>query len=758
MALYMRFSLPKGRSEITKHARKGAHHARKHWRTLLVWAFGIFFVLTGLFFLWAASLKLPDLSSLDDRKVEQSLKIYDRTGSVLLYDLHDNIQRTVVPLTQISPNVQHATVAIEDPGFYQHGGIDLKAILRAIIGHLTFGIVVPATGGSTITQQVIKGTVLTTDQTLSRKFKEWILALKLDRSISKDQILEIYLNQAPYGGAIYGVEEASMVFFNKHASDLDVAESAYLAAVLPAPTYYSPYGNHKAARDSRKNLVLSKMLEHGYLTQDEYDQAKAETVTFQAQRDSAIQAPHFVFYVRQYLEDKYGAQALEESGWKVTTSLDADLQAKAEEIVKENALANTTKFNASNAGMIAIDPKTGQILVMVGSRDYFDQQIDGNFNVTLAARQPGSTFKPFAYAESFIKGYTPDTVVFDVPTQFQTTCSATNYTSNGDCYSPVNYDGDFRGPMTFRDALAQSINVPAIKVLYLAGIADTLRLAKSMGISTLGDPNQYGLTLVLGGGEVTLLDMTSAYGAFADNGVRVNPVSVLKIEDTQGKVIEDNTQGQGSQVLPSFAAQEINDILSDRVARAPLGENDLFSFGGRDVAVKTGTTNNYRDAWTVGYTPNIVVGVWAGNNDNSSMVKKVSGFIVGPMWSQFMNYALTKLPNESFTRTEVPEDGLKPVLRGVWQGNNTYVNNGIEYVTQSVHEILNWVDKSNPTGPVPSNPASDPQYNLWEVPVRAWAASHGFEDGIAVPVGPAPGTQNFGTPATTTPSTTAPAF
>ncbi|HEV8677438.1 MAG TPA: penicillin-binding transpeptidase domain-containing protein, partial [Candidatus Paceibacterota bacterium] len=383
-------------------------------------------------------------------------------------------------------------------------------------------------------------------------------------------------------------------------------------------------------------------------------------------------------------------------------------------------------------------------------------------NVTLASRQPGSTFKPFAYAESFLKGYTPDTVVFDVPTQFQTTCSATDYTSDGDCYSPVNYDGQFRGPMSFRDALAQSINVPSIKVLYLAGIADTLKLAKSMGITTLGDPNQYGLTLVLGGGEVSLLDMTSAYGVFANDGVRVNPVSVLKIEDTQGHVIEDNTQQQGSQVLPTFAAQEINDILSDSVARAPLGENDIFGFNGRDVAVKTGTTNNYRDAWTIGYTPDIVVGVWAGNNDNSSMVKKVSGFIVGPMWSQFMQYALSKTPNDTFSRATIDESNLKPVLRGIWQGENSYVQNGIEYVTQSVHEILNWVDKNNPNGPIPTDPASDPQYNLWEVPVRAWAARNGYQDGIAVPVGPAPGTQNFGsTTPVTSPnigSSTTPAF
>ncbi len=731
----MRHLLHRGRHLTKKHT----SFARRHWRAIIMWCAGLFFVFCGLFVLWAATLKLPDLASLADRKVEQSVKIYDRTGEVLLYDLHDNAQRTIVPITEISPNIQHATIAIEDAEFYTHKGVRPLATLRAILTNILNGNPLSGGGGSTITQQVIKGSVLTGNKTISRKFKEWVLAFKLEQTLSKDQILEIYLNQAPYGGAMYGVEQASETFFNKHAVELDVAEAAYLAAVLPAPTYYSPYGNHKDALDRRKDLVLDKMLEHGYLTQEEHDTAKKEVITFEKQRETAIQAPHFVFYVRQYLEEKYGISTLQESGWRVITSLDADLQAKAEEIVKRNALANTDKFNASNAGLVAIDPKTGQILTMVGSRDYFDRKIDGNFNVTLASRQPGSAFKPFAYAESFTKGYTPETVLFDVHTQFQTTCAATNYTSDGDCYSPVNYDGQFRGPMTLRNALAQSINVPAIKILYLAGMGDTLRLAKSMGISTLGTQGQYGLTLVLGGGEVTPLDITSAYGVFANNGLRMSPVSVLRVEDAQRNVIEDNTQEQGSQVLPRSVAEQINDILSDPVARAPLGENNLFNFGGRDVAVKTGTTNDYRDAWTVGYAPNIAVGVWAGNNDNSSMTKKVSGFIVGPMWSEFMKYALTKEPEESFTRSDVPAAPLKPVLRGVWQGNQNYIQNNIEYVTQSVHEILYWVDKSDPAGPAPVNPADDPQFNLWEVPVREWAQTHGFVDGIQVPVGPAPG-------------------
>jgi membrane peptidoglycan carboxypeptidase len=458
------------------------------------------------------------------------------------------------------------------------------------------------------------------------------------------------------------------------------------------------------------------MLEHNYITKEERDTAEAEVVAFTPPHTNSITAPHFVFYVQQYLQSKYGEQALEESGWSVITSLDANMQTKAEEIVQAHAESNEKNFKATNTGLIALDPKTGQILAMVGSRNYFDKTIDGNFNVTLAARQPGSSFKPFAYAESFIKGYTPSTVVFDVPTQFSTNCEPDNFTSKNGCYSPVNYDNDFRGPMTLKDALAQSINIPAVKVLYLAGIKDTLKLAQSMGISTLGDPNQYGLTLVLGGGEVTLLDISSAYGTFAQNGMHFDPVSVLQIQDANGATIEDNTQKTGSQVLPAPVAENINDMLSDPVARAPLGENNLLSFAGHDVAVKTGTTNNYKDAWTVGYTPNIVVGMWVGNNDNSSMVKKVSGFIVGPMWHEFMQYALTQLPNESFTLSESETSGLKPVLRGIWQ---TPGSDGMQ------HEILYWVNKSDPNGPPPINPGADPQFKYWDTPVQNWVAEHG---------------------------------
>ena len=686
-----------------------------NWRSAAVWALGACFFIGGALLLWASTLTLPDLASLQTQKMEQSVKIFDRTGTVLLYDLHNKMQRTVVPLSAISPNIEQAILAIEDPNFYVHRGIEPTAIARALFVDISSGSA--AQGGSTITQQVVKGSILTSDKTITRKLKEWVLALKMERTLSKDQILELYLNQVPFGGQLYGVEEAPMTFFSKHASDVTMPEAAYLAAMLPAPSRLSPYGDHTDVLGARKNLVLDKMYEHGYTNAEDRDAAKNALISFVPQSRSSIVAPHFIFYVEQYLEDKYGTDAVERGGWKVTTTLDADLQTKAEEIVKAHALDNTGKFNASNMAMAAVDPKTGQILVMVGSRNYFDKQIPGAYNAaaTPPGRQPGSAFKPFAYAQAFSEGYTPGTVLFDLPTQFSTSCEPSDNRNNKPpCYAPQDYDGKFRGPMSLRNALAQSINVPSVKVLYLAGLKDTLQLAKSMGITTLGDANQYGLTLVLGGGEVTLLDITGAYGTFAANGMHYEPQSVLRIEDAQGSIIEDNTESAGTQVLHTQVAQEISDVLSDSAARAPLGENALFSFPGYDVAVKTGTTNDYRDAWTIGYTPNIVVGAWAGNNDNKPMERRVSGFIVGPAWSEFMRYAVQKLPQESFARTEVLP-ASKPALSGAWQ---TLGGDG------TIHELLYWVDRGNPAGPPPGNPYNDPQYKYWEYPLRPWAAQN----------------------------------
>ena len=757
---------------VRKHLGTVQATVKKHWKEVLVWGFGALFLLAGLLLLWTATLKIPDLSSLQNRRVTQSLKIYDRTGKTVLYDINKDVDRTDVPLTAVSPYIQQATISMEDPNFYKNAGVEPMAIIRAFVMDVfTFN---KAQGGSTLTQQVVKQTILSGDRTITRKLKEVVLALKLTRELPKDKILEIYLNQAPYGGSVYGTEEACQRFFGKHASDVTLAQAAYLGAILPAPSYYSPYGNNKAVLDALQKVTLDKMFEHGYITAEQRDAAKAEVVAFLPPRPTAIQAPHFVFYVEQYLEQKYGQTALDEGGWSVVTTLDADLQAHAEQIVQKDSPDIQKNYNASNAGIIALDPNSGQILAMVGSRNYFDTTIDGNFNITLAHRQPGSTFKPIAYAEAFLKGYTPDTVLFDIPTQFSTNCQPDNFTMGGanGCYSPGDFDDKWRGPMSLRDALAQSINVPAVETLYLAGINDTLSLAKSMGIQALGPATQYGLTLVLGGGEVSLLEMTSAYGTFATGGTHYPTVAILKITDKDGNTIEDNSQQTGAAVLPPTVTQQINDVLSDNVARTPeFGANSALYFPGRDVAVKTGTTNDYKDVWVIGYTPNIVIGSWAGNNDNTPMTKNIAGFILAPMWHEVMQYALTKTPGASFTKTDTSTDGVKPVLRGTWQGGDATIvdsrtgaaatlttpsQNLLEQVPCDIHNILYWIDRSNPTGAAPKDTHNpDPQYIYWETALQTWLTKNpekSCKPGAIIPVG----SVSSLTPAATSTATTTP--
>lgn len=697
------------------------------------------FAFSGLIY-WVSTFQIPDLGSFEKREVVQSTKIYDRTGKILLYDLHQDVKRTVIPIEAISRNIKNATVAIEDEDFYQHKGIKITSIIRAILANLTKGGY--SQGGSTITQQVVKNSLLNSEKKISRKLKEWVLALKLEKIMSKDEILGIYLNEAPYGGNIYGIEEASQSYFGKNASDLTIGESAYLAALPNAPSYYSPYGLNAKKLIDRKNLVLNKMLNKNFISKDEYDSAMKEVVSFYPQDRLGIKAPHFVMYIIKYLEDKYGKKTVEESGLKITTTLNYDLEQKAEEIVKKFALENKQKFNAENAALVAIDPKTGQILAMVGSRDYFDKEINGNFNVATAHRQPGSTFKPFVYSAAFNKGYTPDTVLFDLPTEFQADCDQkgvplTPNTKPEDCYMPQNYDNKYVGPITLRNALAQSRNIPSVKVLYLVGLKESIRLARDMGMENLGGTNQYGLSLVLGGGEVSLLDITSAYGVFANNGVKIPKTGIISVEDKNGKILE-KFDSKSSTIMPKETVLKITDILSDNKARTPLyGDRSLLYFEDRDVAVKTGTTNDYKDAWTVGYSPNIVVGAWVGNNDNRPMEKKISGMIVTPMWRAFMNTALPTLPKESFEKpTKTDNIDTQPVLRGVWKGGEFYFIDKIsgklatnetpkealeERVLTNVHSILYWIDKSDPLNKnKPEHPENDSQFNNWEYPIQEW--------------------------------------
>ncbi len=706
---------------------------KKHYKTVLTDGLLVLFVVglvaSGGLLLWISTLEIPDLQAFEQRRVLQSTKIYDRTGEVLLYDLHQDVKRTIVPYEDISRHIINATVAIEDDSFFEHIGIRPQRTMQAVYDNIMSGDLLGGQGGSTITQQVIKNSILVQEKTITRKVKEWILALKLERALTKEEILGHYLNESPYGGTIYGVEEASQSFFGKSATDVTLAEAAYLAALPQAPTYYSPYGNNREALERRKNLVLTQMLSNDFITEEEYAEAKAAEVTFLPQATSGIRAPHFVFFIREYLAEQYGEESLAERGFRVITTLDAELQEKAEEVVYKYAHQNEQTFNAENAALVATDPHTGEILVMVGSRDYFDEEIDGNFNVAVAERQPGSAFKPFIYARAFEEGYTPETVLFDLRTQFSTACAPSNLTSEDGCYSPDNYDHQFRGPMSLRNALAQSINVPAVKTLYLVGINDAIKLARDMGITTLEDGSRYGLTLVLGGGEVRLLDMVSAYSVFANEGERAEPTGILRIEDASGTIIEEH-EPETDRVLDRQVALQISDILSDNVARAPLyGSNSPLHFPGRDVAAKTGTTNNNIDAWIIGYTPNLAVGAWAGNNTPEPM-NQISGLIVTPLWREFMDFAVEKRDNDTFAQPSATPSDLKPVLRGVWfdpssitlgepdDERNGNINIGNALAT--AHSILHYVDKDNPRGPYPSNPARDGQYALWEWPVAQW--------------------------------------
>lgn len=669
---------------------------------------------TGLFLLgasvlWVALTPVPDLDALSSRKISESTKILDRTGNTVLHDLNPDVTRDLEPLSSVSPNIIRATIAIEDSDFYKHHGISISGIARALFTDITTGSL--AQGGSTITQQVVKNTILTSKKSIIRKIHEVILAVKLEAKYTKDEILELYFNNSPYGGTLYGVEAASRAFFGKSAKDVTLAEAAYLAALPQSPTRYSPYGNHRDELDARKDYVLERMAKLGMISDEEKTVAQTEEVLFSPQSANSIIAPHFVFYIEQYLEEKYGPDAVTD-GLVVTTTLDVDLQRSAEAIVRENALSNETRFNAENAALVAVDPKTGHILAMVGSRDYFDEEIDGNYNIAIANRQPGSSFKPFVYAAALEKGYTPMTAIFDLPTQFSTACAPNDIDKTEyPCYAPGNYDNTFRGPMTFTTALAQSINIPAVKVMYLAGINNVIDLATRMGITTLGNVRDYGLSLALGAGEVKLLDLTSAYGVFAADGVRNPPVGILKVEDTRGKVLEEYKPAP-EQVLDTGVARDISSMLSNNTARQPAySVNNPFNIPGHDVAAKTGTTNDSKDFWVVGYTPYIAVGVWAGNNDPAKpTVREVAGFVVSPMWREFMDFAIEHHNEPEFFAEPrpIPENAPLP-LRGIY----TTGDEG------DAHEILYFVNKDAPL--IPGNSQSDPQYAYWEYSLRAWA-------------------------------------
>jgi membrane peptidoglycan carboxypeptidase len=663
---------------------------------------------------------VPSIQEIGSQQISQSTKIYDRTGTVLLYDVDNGDHRTLVPFDQIPQSVKDATIAIEDQNFYNEPAFDIKGIFRALYVDITTHSF--AEGGSTITQQLARTAFLTLNQTLSRKIREFILAVKLNEYYSKDQILALYLNEVPYGPNISGVGEAAEDYFGVPVDQLNIAQSAVLAALPQAPTYYYPYGTHVDELLQRQQLVLQQMYSTGKITKAQLTAAQNFKIVFQPQTasGSGIRAPHFVMAVENYLVQKYGENEVDNGGLKVITTLNWTMQQQAEAAVTAGVARNTELYQATNAAMVVQDPATGQILALVGSANYFDTANDGNFDVaTQGLRQPGSSLKPFVYMTAFQMGYTPDTILFDVPTEFSidAECPAVPDFNSTDknCFHPQDFEGTFAGPLSIRDALAQSVNVPAVKALYLVGETNAIQNAYNFGLTTLTDPAQYGLSLVLGGGAVHLIDLTEAYSVLADQGVKHAQTMVLSVTDANGNTLE-SYQDQTTQVADAQSVNLINDILSDAAARAPLmgGSQGLTVFPGYDVALKTGTSNNYTDAWAMGYTPSIVVGVWAGNNNDAPMQKAGSSILAAvPMWNAFMTQALPEVPNTTFT-PPAPTTATKPVLTG------QYVING------QVHNILYYVDKSDPTGPDPTNPATDPEYDNWETGVENWAQANGY--------------------------------
>lgn len=639
----------------------------------------LFFVFCfSIFFIYYAK-DLPRPEVFTEKSFVLPTKIYDRTGNILLYQIYDEEKRTVVSLDQVNENLKHAIIATEDANFYRHFGLDWKGIARSVLNNLKIGNFIY--GGSTISQQLVRSTFLTLDKTARRKVKEIILTLELERRYYKDQILEFYLNQVPFGSNAYGVEAASQTFFGKSASQISLAEAAILASLIQAPSRLSPYGSHVDSLFARKNYVLDRMTKEGYISQAQADEAKKEVLKF-SDISQSIKAPHFVLYVKKYLEESYSDSFLKRKGLKVYTTLDWNLQKEAEKIVEEGSKTNQS-YNSYNAALVAINPQNGEILSLVGSANWYADSsfpegctgteegclFDPKFDIaTLGERQPGSAFKPFAYAEAFKKGLTPESVFWDVKTEFNPNCTSTAIEEKDrygmDCYHPMNYDGNFRGPMTLRNALAQSINIPAVKTLYLAGVKDTIDLAKSLGITSLNQPlSWYGLSLVLGGGEVKLLDLVSAYGVFANSGLKSPPISILKIEDSEENIIEEKRKTP-QRVLERNVADMINSVLSDNEAKVPIfGRNSVLFIPGKKVATKTGTTQDFKDGWTIGYTPSMAVGVWVGNNNGELMKKEPGVVLAGPIWNKFIQKALTVYPGEKIFQEPDLIKKEKPLLQ-----------------------------------------------------------------------------------------------
>ncbi len=721
-----------------------AERRRRLWRKIgrgSLIALGVLLLAIAIAFAWFSK-DLPGPSTIANRQLPASTRIFDRSGT-LLYEAFGDQKRTILKPAEVPELAKQAAVAAEDKNFYKHHGISFTGIARAILVRLHLLPNREAGGGSTITQQYVKNAIpeVGNAHSLTRKIKEAILTIELEQVYSKDEILADYLNVIPYGNTAAGIESATETYFSKSATKegLSVDEAAFLAAIPQRPTYYNPWGAHTTELVDRRNYILGQMKTLGYINQQQYDSAKAtDTLAKLGKRRENIQAPHFVFYIKELLAQKYGDTAVESGGLQVTTSLDLNIQKMAEDTIAERFPAVAKNTKASNAAMVVMDPTNGQVLAMVGSVDFFDVSKQGNVNVATSLRQPGSSFKPIVYSAAFKDKWNPGSTVFDLTTDF------------GGGYKPSNYDGKTHGPVSIRTALSNSLNIPAVKMISLVGVDNAIKQAKSMGITSLNrGADFYGPPLVLGSGEVRLLDLVSAYTTFANQGRHMPESPILKVTDQTGKVLDETKDEKGDQVLDPAIAFQISDILADNVARSTeFGIRSLLNIGGHTVAAKTGTTSDYKDAWTLGFTPSVAVGVWVGNNNGTPMVRGSAGAMAAaPLWNGMLTRYLSDKPDQAFTRPDsvqkvtiekfsgklptdqtpnddkitdwlapwqLPKDKADAVVRvkvcrdsGLLATDNTPPDQVEDRLYANIHSEM------------PNNPN-------WEDPVQAWLQQNGF--------------------------------
>lgn len=740
---------------LSSRRRNSFFASKRAWFTARLAKYAFFgligFIIFGFIYVAWVSRDLPTPGRLANGNIKDSTRILDRNGK-LLYSFYKDYNRIYIPLSDIPQNLRNATIATEDKDFYHNKGFSLTGMFRGLV-------VDPllkrrATGGSTITQQLIKNTLLSPERSTTRKIKELILAIQVDSKYSKDQILEMYLNNISYGGTAVGIEAASNLYFNKHAKDLSLSESAFLAGLPQRPTYYSPYSSNSKAYISRSQEVLKRLRDDGYISkkQSEDSLKDIQGFTFAHKRTEAIKAPHFVMYVRQKLVEMFGENVVANGNLTITTTADAEISQNAEDIVNKE-FEGFKNYKVKNGAVVVLDVKTGGILAMIGSRDFFNQDIDGEFNAATALRQPGSSLKPIMYATAFEKGYTPSTLIMDVKTDFPVIDPTTPI------YTPVNYDGKFRGPVQLRFALGNSLNIPAVKMLARVGIKPVMQKGFDMGIEnwepTVNNMKNVGLSLVLGGRETSLLQISSAYSVFARGGAKKEIFAIQEVKDTKGKTLYKHEDKGEQRVLEPEVSFLISHILLDNNARQDaFGLSSWLVVSGKTVAVKTGTTDQKRDNWTIGYTPSYTVGVWVGNNDNTPLDPRIASGITGasPIWNKVVQSVLKGTKNEEFKQPDnvmakqidafsggLPIDGQSTRVEYFIKGTEPTTKSPIyKTLKMSKHDngklasdselSRNDYDSLEVINFTEDDPVSTDGKNRWQEAIDAWVNEHYKDD------------------------------